>query len=226
MILLSDNGVLVEPCSTAQCKSDQSLTKGAYVRHLARFATLYAAANPVAAATITAFLQTNVQSMLLNDVTANSIQPRPPWHGDFGFDWRGGDTNPSSLVTASSGVDLLTASAITGALPNTSSFIEFGLGNCADASNNSMPNCYIWTVSESDCATAALALEGTIAYDYTWHCDGQLSCRIRSLNASNDACTALSQKVQANWQFVDGSATNITKTTPAISTVCVLKSST
>lgn len=224
MRAMTDRGVLVEPCAGggSGCAQDQLVFKGEFARHLARFAALYGPEHRAAAAAITAFLQTNARSMLANAVVQNSVQPRPAWHGDYALDWRGGSPNPGTIGTASSGVSLLTAAALVGAEPDTAQFYDLGLGNCADDAGGAMPSCFLWTLSEKGCITAALALEGAVAYDYTWHCDGQLMCRIRSLSASSAACTALPHNYPATFGFEAGNATNVTTVVPASNTICVL----
>ena len=224
MHALTDGGVLVEPCAPGGCAQDQIVFKGEFARHLARFATLYGPRHRAAAAAVAAFLQANARSLLANAVVENSVQPRPAWHGDYAVDWRGGGggANPGTIGSASSGVNLLTAAALVGAQPDTSAFRDLGLGNCADAAGDSMPSCFLWTVSEKGCVAAALALDGAVAYDYTWHCDGQLACRVRSLKASSAACAALPHNYPATFQFDAGNATSVTAVTPAPSTICVL----
>ena len=227
MRAMTDKGVLVEPCigGSGGCKQDQLVFKGEFARHLARFSAHYGPRHRAAAAAAAAFLQTNARSMLANAVVENSVQPRPAWHGDFAVDWRGGgssSSNPGTIGTASSGLNLLTAAALVGAKPNTTRFHDLGLGNCADAAGDGMPQCSLWTVSEKGCVAAALALEGAVAYDYTWHCDGQLACRVRSMAASPAACAALPHNYPAVFQFEAGNATEVTSVVPAQSTICVL----
>lgn len=198
---LSSDGVLVEPCTN--CDGDQLIFKGVYVRHLGVFGANDAAIRPAAAA----FLMTNVDSLLANAVCAQ---------GGFGFDWRGtpGGCNVTQ-ASSSAALDLLLAAAVV-APPSTRQWQPIGLGNCVDAAGRAMSNCFNTAVSDAQCAAAAGADAGAVAYDWEQACDGSTFCRVRTQSGAG-ACLP-------GWQYESGIAATVVGGSGGALALCVIRS--
>jgi hypothetical protein len=211
--LVTATGILAEPCTN--CDGDQHIFKGVWARHMGRVVSARLDPSTAYLTQAAAFLQHNAFTMLINATC-----------GTAGFDilWQGGSCATVDTPTNSAGMDLLTAAALSTALlppsppPAVLAWVPLGLGGCADAVNNSMPNCYNNDgITEAACAAAATADPKAVAYDYQAQCDGKTSfCRVRSLAASPTSCPP-------GWGFTGGTATTVTQTVPSALTICLVR---
>lgn len=238
--LTTGNGVLSEPCTS--CDGDQDIFKGVFMRHLGYLTSF----NTTIAPSAHAYILSNAASVLSSDACPGGGYGLL-WQGPCNA------TSTQSTATASAALDLLLAAArvppgdfkppvttttqtrstrsrklrinsqphsggVEGAASTGSaglSFAPLGVGNCADAHGEPMPNCYMTNVSEQVCAAATQADSKAVAYDFEAQCLGTTFCRVRTLSGPS-SCSA-------GWMYGDGAATNVTTTTAAPLTLCVLK---
>lgn len=205
------NGIFTEPCSN--CDNDQRIFKGIFVRHL-----MYMLAGGTTSggfqAAAAQFLQRNLAVALVNATCPYNIGGLAP----YGADWQG-PCNLQGTPSTSAMLDLILATASLPAAADASAaaagWTILGLGDCQDAANASMPNCYSSNVSEAQCAAAAAGDAGAVAYDYETNCDGSTFCRVRT--------TSLPTACLPGWKYGSGSATTVTSTNGSPLTLCVLK---
>jgi predicted alpha-1,6-mannanase (GH76 family) len=195
MSLLTEDGILVEPCPGGACGQDGEIFKGMFVKHLAY---LLQEAPPAAAAapplppafvaSATAFLAANAASLLAQDACRD---------GGYGFRWEGSACDIESVATDSAALDLLLAAAAAGApavpplpLPQQATWQLLGLGNCQDAGGRAMSNCFKDSLTAQACRDAAFVTPGAVAYDFHLPClgEGLGFCRVRT-GAGAGACS-------------------------------------
>jgi hypothetical protein len=207
--LIYPNGILKEPCEP-DCDNDQKLFKGIFVRHLGYLLPYLTDTSHIKK--YTTFLQQNAFSLWTTG--------RCELDGLFGLFWNNtsSDKCHSSQDSASTSgaLDLFTIVARTQPTsPPSSQWILFGQGNCIDDNNASIPNFNRGGVNETLCRSIASEDRGVVAYDYQLHCDGYGFCRIRTLSDR--------QQTPPDFNYEDGIARNVTRTTKQPLTNCYVK---
>lgn len=204
--LLTVDGILVEPCP-GNCDQDQHLFKGIFMRHLGYMLSL------APDGSLSDFLTFNAQSALRATCPG----------GGYSLQWDGTCQSTTVLPVVpqtSAALDVFTAAA--GLAPNasfsspssvSSSWRGLGFGNCMDDKGQSMPNCYLAGIDEIACRDRAFADSLAVAYDFQLTCEGSSFCRVRTLSKS----------CGDGWQWADGTATTVSKSTGDSLTVCVIK---
>lgn len=203
------NGILKEPCEP-NCDNDQKLFKGIFTRHLGYL--LPYLTDSVHIQKYNLFLQQNAISLWTTD--------RCETDGLFGLFWTNDSSNgcnsPRNTATTSSALDLfISVAKLKSERLLSNRWMLFGLGNCMDNNNASMPNFYSDKVNETICRIVANDDKGAIAYDYQLNCNGNGFCRIRTLSDR--------QQTPSGFQYEDGSARNVTQTNKKTLTNCYLK---
>ena len=202
------NGILKEPCEP-NCDGDQELFKGIFARHLGYL--LPYLTDTFHIQKYTSFLQQNAISLWTTD--------RCETDGLFGLFWDNKSSNSCNVsrdaATVTSALDLFLSASRTKQQSISSTWILFGLGNCMDDKNNSMPNFYSDKVNETICRTTANADNGAIAYDYELKCDGNSFCRIRTLSDQS--------RTPTGFNYEGGIARNVTQTNKMPFSSCCLK---
>ena len=204
------DGILRETCEPS-CDNDQKLFKGIFVRHLAYLIPFLT--DPVHIRNYTSFVERNAASVW----TSKQCE----LDGLFSVIW---DNQTSSscessrnVASTSSALDLFLSVAKTqpSARVSSSSWMLFGLGNCMDDRNSSMPNFYKRDVKESVCRATANEDTGAVGYDYQLDCLGIGFCRIRTLSDQH--------QTPPGWTYEDGNARNVTRSNKLPLTSCFLK---
>jgi hypothetical protein len=208
------DGVLTEPCPGGSCGGDGQIFKGIFARHLGYLGALNST-DPSLRGDISNFFAAQAAALSSRSCSGGGLVTV----GQYGFRWDG----PCDVVDTATNIaalDLFTAAAKVGA-PQTapSSWSPLGLGNCADASGESMANCGSTSIiDERACRDAAWTTPGSVGYDFSLSdCKGGLFCRVRTL-AGPSACVG-------GWTWTNGTAIDITKTNDSERTICVRRNS-
>lgn len=207
--LIYPNGILKEPCEDG-CTDDQKLFKGIFVRHLGYLLPYFT--DKPHKQKYSSFLQKNAMSVLTVD--------RCDYDGLFGVFWTNYTYNscgsPTKTITTSAVLDLFISMAKTQQqTPISPRWMLLGQGSCVDEQDTFMPSFYRGLVDETTCRDAANEDAGAVAYDYELKCNRDAVCHIRTLSDPT--------KTPPGFEYKDGTARNVTRTTQTMLTDCYLK---
>ncbi|CAF0961146.1 unnamed protein product [Adineta steineri] len=210
--LIYSNGILKEECEPNNCDNDQKLFKGIFIRHLGYLIPFIKDSSYKNK--FISFIQNNTISILTKN--------RCEIDGLFGLLWNNNSSSSCQSVrntaTTSAALDLFTTLVKTKqstTIITSSKFILFGLGNCIDEKNSSMPNFYSNRVNETICYLTAMNDKGAIAFDYQLNCNGNQFCRIRTLSDKH--------QTPPGFNYQDGIARNVTHTNKIPLTNCYIR---
>ena len=204
------DGILKEPCEPS-CDNDQKLFKGIFMRHLAYL--LPYVTDPVHIHNYTSFIARNAVSVWTTEQCELDGLFSPIWDNQTSASC----DSSRDVATTSSALDLFLSLAKfpPASRVSSSNWMLFGLGNCMDDRNCSMPNFNKRDVKESVCRATANEDKGAVAYDYELGCLGIGFCRIRTLTGPD--------QTPPGWAYESGNARTVTQSNKLPLTSCFLK---